>query len=94
VFLDTDDHFRMNVDIGNQAVGGPAGSVAGDIGTSSADCRFESPFMSIERMHQHPFVVTASESGDLWLLVGTDSGFEGITRLYYQSISVTLTPVD
>jgi hypothetical protein len=94
VFLDTDDHFRMNVDKGNQAEGGPAGSVAGHIGTSSTDCRGDSPFMSIERTHRHPFVVTASDSGDLWLLIGTDSGFEGITRLYYQSIEVTLTPVN
>ena len=29
--------------------------------------------------------------GALWLLVGTDSGFEGLTALYYQRIEVTLT---
>jgi len=29
----------------------------------------------------------------LWLLVGTDSGFEATTALYYQRIEVTLTPV-
>jgi len=29
----------------------------------------------------------------LWLLVGTDSGFEALTGLYYQRIDVTLTPV-
>jgi hypothetical protein len=48
--------------------------------------------MTIERAHVHPNAVTANQFGELWLLIGTDSGFEGITSLYYQSISVTLRP--
>jgi hypothetical protein len=28
-------------------------------------------------------LVTSGGSGAAWLLVGTDSGFEGSTRLYY-----------
>jgi hypothetical protein len=38
--------------------------------------------------------VRANPDGTFWLLVGTDSGFEGTTTLYYQRIGVTLTPVD
>jgi hypothetical protein len=37
--------------------------------------------------------VKSSASGDLWLLVGTDSGFEGQTELYYQRIDVHLATV-
>jgi hypothetical protein len=37
--------------------------------------------------------VTASPGGELWLFVGTGSGFEGFTSLYYQRIDVVLTPV-
>jgi hypothetical protein len=34
---------------------------------------------------------STDENGDLWLLVGTDSAFAGVTELYYQSIRVELT---
>lgn len=30
----------------------------------------------------------------MWLVTGTDSGFEGIMSLYYMSIGVVLTPVE
>jgi hypothetical protein len=39
------------------------------------------------------FLVRTDGQGQLWLLVGTDSGFEGPTALYYQRIDATLIPV-
>lgn len=36
--------------------------------------------------------VRASDQGELWLLVGTESGFESTTRLYYRAVSVVLRP--
>ena len=36
----------------------------------------------------------ADNTGSAWLIVGTDSGFEGLTSLYYHRITYTLTPVD
>lgn len=85
--------YRMNVDKGNQSQGGPAASVAGHISNGSSDCSSDAPFRTIERTHQHAFDVRADEAAELWLLVGTDSGFEGKTRLYYQSITTTLEPL-
>jgi hypothetical protein len=38
----------------------------------------------------NPIKLKTSEYGELWLLIGTDSGFEGITTLYYRSIDVKL----
>ena len=38
------------------------------------------------------FDVMADESGALWFIVGTDSGFEGLTTLYYDTITVVLEP--
>ena len=32
--------------------------------------------------------------GRVWLIVGTDSGFEGLTALYYSRISYTLSTVE
>jgi len=94
VHLDsTDNHYRMNVDKGSGNSGsGTAASVVGYIANGlSAE---ENPrYVSLERQHEHNYTVTASPDGELWLLVGTDSGFEGLTGIYYQRIAVTLTPV-
>jgi hypothetical protein len=85
---------RMNVDKGNQAVGGPAASVTGNIANGLPCQPNTRPYVTIQREHLHTFEVTANESGELWLLVGTDSGFEALTALYYQRIDVQLIPVN
>ena len=41
-----------------------------------------------------PAQVTADGEGRLWLIVGTDSGFEGLSAFYYARIACTLTPVE
>lgn len=37
-----------------------------------------------------PVKLTANSKGELWLMIGTDSGFEGITTLYYTSIKIKM----
>ena len=87
-----DGHYRMTVDIGAQSQGGTAASLVSDI-TNGLPCTGYPLYAPIVRSHRHAQVVQAGPDGTLWLLVGTDSGFEGITTLYYQQIDVTLTPV-
>lgn len=93
--IQSDGYLRMNVDIGNQTDGGTAASVAGNIsnGIPCAQASPSFPFALAQRAHQHTTNVTANANGELWLLVGTDSGFEGLTRLYFQSIRVKLVSV-
>lgn len=99
VYLDTDiDYYVMNVDKGGLGLSGegPAGSIVGDIanGLPADEVDLQNPpYVSLERQHEHKYTVTASPDGELWLLVGTDSGFEGLTGIYYQSIAVNLKPV-
>jgi hypothetical protein len=86
----------MNIDIGGG--GGPnknglAASFAGTIANGQPCDSGPHPWVSIQRSHQHTTLVNANSRGELWLLVATDSGFEGLTALYYQLIDVTLTPV-
>jgi hypothetical protein len=38
-----------------------------------------------------PFQATSDKDGNIWVIVGSDSGFEGKTAVYYNSISITLT---
>jgi hypothetical protein len=93
--LQPNGYLRMNVDKGNQAQSGTAASVAGNIanGIPCEQAFPYYPFALIQRSHQHTTDVMATSNGELWLLVGTDSGFEGLTRLYYQSIRVKLIPL-
>ncbi len=37
-------------------------------------------------------VVTTDSSGRLWLVIGTESGFERESRIYYRQGNATLTP--
>ena len=95
--VDEDGYVRMNVDKGIQASGGPAASVAGNI-ANGIECEdladpSDGPYVSLRRVHLHEYTVASNADGQLWLLIGTDSGFEGRTGLYYQKIVVRLVPV-
>jgi len=87
----------MNVDKGGGNSGeGDAATIVGTIenGLPAEEIDLGNPpYVTLERSHEHGYTVTASDDGKLWLLVGTDSGFEGLTGIYYQGISVTLEPV-
>lgn len=84
---------RMNLDKFNQAQSGIHASVAGNL-WNGLPCNLNSqPYVSIQRVHRHIAPVLANADGELWLLIGTDSGFEGQTAIYYQSIDVHLTPL-
>jgi len=98
VYLDSaTNYYLMNVDKGlGNGDSGEAASVTGHIanGLSADEIDMENPpYVSLKRQHAHEYTVTASPDGELWLLIGTDSGFEGLTGIYYQSIAVTLSPV-
>lgn len=88
-------NYRMNVDKGNQAKGGPAGAALGNI-ANGIPCdkamQQNKPYASVTREHTSETSIKSSAAGEVWLLVGTDSGFEALTALYYQSIDVELLP--
>ena len=41
-----------------------------------------------------PFEVTTNSQGQVWLIVGTDSGFEGLSGFYYAEVNYTLTALE
>lgn len=48
-------------------------------------------FTMINRNNNNsPINITTNDKGEMWLLIGTDSGYEGITTLYYTSIKISL----
>ena len=90
--------FELNVDKGDQAEGGADASLVSTI-ANGIPCEQlvdlqAAPYVLLLRNHMHTPEVRASDDGELWLLIGIDSGFESLTGLYYQRIEVTLEPVE
>ena len=85
--------FRLNIDRGNQSKGGTNGLVLGTMANKVPDCgsrRWESK--TLNTPVPSPLAAKADEKGVLWVLVGFDSGFEALSRLYYQRLTVSLQP--
>lgn len=80
-----DGDWRLNVDKGNQLSDGSAAERIGDVATSNEDCR-EGIWEELENRSEEGRVAMADEDGRIWLLVGTDSGFEGRTVLFYTDV--------
>ncbi len=91
--LNSSGYRRMNVNIGDHIQGGSAASMVSNIANGQPCDTSSRRYVTLQRTHQHTTEVTATSNGELWLLVGTDSGFEGLTTLYYQRIEVQLAPV-
>ena len=87
-FEDSSRHLRMNIDKGNQSRGGRSMVVLGDVAHPDAENR-EYRIKTLDGPDL-PVTVEADDAGRVWLIVGTDSGFEGLTALYYARISYTL----
>lgn len=85
--------YRLNVDKGNQSSGGENAVPIGNIANGVEQCTGDVPYRMITLANRdEPFVITTDDAGRLWLLVGTESGFEGKTALYYDTIEVRLEP--
>jgi hypothetical protein len=87
------DYIQMNIDKGNQAQGGVHASTAGTVTSEKPIPCGGSIFAELVRHHEHRYAIRSSPEGELWLLFGTDSGFEGFNQIYVLQIDVTLTPV-
>lgn len=80
-------YFRMNIDKGNQSQEGADMINIGTVGIEGDEYRYE----LIQRDNRgRPISAATDPDGNLWLIIGTDSGFEGLTILYYNSIQIRL----
>lgn len=86
--------YYLNIDAGHQSQGGSDAKVIGDIVIQGLECEgdiFDSKQLQLNQ--QQNFQITSSNDGEIWLLVGSDSGYEGVTTIYYESINATITPL-
>ena len=79
-------YYRMNIDKGGQSQGGSDMHVLGDFSNETDRDQYALKTVASET----PIAVTTDSNGQLWLIVGTDSGFEGNTTIYYNTITVRL----
>jgi hypothetical protein len=80
--IDNDNHYRMNIDKGNQSQGGEDMDVVGDFSNDTDQAVYTLKTVTNEK----PFRATSDGNGSLWIIVGTDSGFEATTTIYYNKI--------
>lgn len=83
---------RMNIQKGAQSEGGANASVLGHIGTDAGEC--DAPAWGVRRLEsQQPLEVATGPEGVLWLLIGTDSGFEGRSEIYFTRMRARFRPM-
>lgn len=82
----TDGTYRMNVNIGSQAEAGSDALVLGHIGVNATTSSFTEIYRNNNSASS--FLVTTGQNGEVWVFIGTDSGYEGITTVYYTSIDI------
>jgi len=89
-----DDYWRMNIDKGNQASSGEDAITIGTIGVELPGVG-GGPIYKMKPLDnlEEPLLITTDDQGQVWLLVGTDSGFEALTQIYLADIAIEFTPV-
>lgn len=81
----------LNIDKGNQGVGGNDAILLGDIAVATP---IEAPryrFKVLENTGE-PFLFRSDASGEAWLFLATDSGFEGYTRVMVSRFTAEFVP--
>ena len=83
--VDAEGWSRMNLDKGNQSVGGADMTVVGHVG--KPDDGTSNYAMLVRGQHGAPLTAMTAADGSLWLVFGSDSGFEGRSELYYTRLT-------
>ncbi len=78
----------INIDKGNQSYGGVDMGVIGHVGVADDTTEYT---LITNNNFTEPFTITTDSNGEVWLIIGTDSGYESTTALYYNQIDVVFT---
>ncbi|GAB3167835.1 hypothetical protein [Telluribacter humicola] len=81
------DFYTVTIDKGQQANGGKEMVVIGNVSNGVEDFVYK---LVKRTTGEVPVSVKPNANGEIWLCVGTDSGFEGKTTLYYDKIKAVI----
>ena len=89
---DNEGWLRMTIDKGNQSQDGADMKLLDHIAVET-DCN--NPDFLLKRLTNadQPIFLETDDAGSGWLILGTDSGFEGATAVYFTSIRIQVDPV-
>lgn len=82
----------MNIDKGNQAVGGSDAIILGNF-ANSRECGDSNTGYMSKTLYSDTgsFTTVTAADGSIWILLGTDSGFEATTTIYFMTLDVIAT---
>ncbi|MBD5080654.1 MAG: hypothetical protein HDT44_02695 [Ruminococcaceae bacterium] len=83
--VDDNGHFRLNIDGGHQGEGGKDMSVVGTIAKQDE----MNPDGYDFNVYELTVSAAADENGEVYLIIGTDSGFESITSYYIDDVELS-----
>jgi hypothetical protein len=86
VIDNSDNWYRMNLDKGNQQIGGNDMKKIGDF--SNGTDLYTYKLKTLKTIS--PLNIKSNSNGEIWLIIGTDSGFESTTTIYYNLIKVNI----
>jgi hypothetical protein len=86
------EYARLNIDKGNQTVGGDDAMVIGDTGV---DVPIGGDTYRLKTLTNkgRPFHFSTDASGKGWIFLCTDSGFEATTSVYFTHVKVKMVPL-
>ncbi|MFW5878073.1 MAG: hypothetical protein ACOCUP_03055 [bacterium] len=76
-------YYRRNIDKGGQSQGGSDMLVQGDFSNDTNQKVYTPKTVT----HSQSFEFITNNAGEVWLIVGYDSGFEATTTIYYNEIA-------
>jgi hypothetical protein len=84
----SDNHYRMNIDKGNQAAEGDDMINLGDMSNGIDEQKY---VLAGRNNNSKAFTAQTDNAGNIWLVIGFDSGFESKTTTYLTNVSVVAT---
>ncbi|WP_420320373.1 hypothetical protein [Flagellimonas sp.] len=84
--INNDGQYIMNLDKGNQAEDGKDMVLIGDFSNNTNEAIYHLKNLD----NQEVFEIQSDQNGELWAIIGTDSGFEATTTIFYNKISIIL----
>jgi hypothetical protein len=84
----------VNFDKGNQATGGANAAALGNFAQTTAAGTCAQPLYAEKTLTTgtNSPLVTSDANGQLWLVIGLDSGFAGTTKVYFLDGAATFSP--
>lgn len=85
--------YALSVDKGSQSEEGKCVRVVGNLANEAVDPR-NPQYRPKQLSNEMPLLARTDKKGRLWIFVGTDSGFEGVTKYYIAQITLFAQPLE